>query len=81
MNELESFHRFLGDQLARGGSMPTPEECLDLWRAQRVSEDGLDAEAEAEAIREAIEDMRAGDVGQPLREFLDEFRGRKKINP
>ncbi len=77
MNELESFHRFLGDQLAQGESMLTPEECLELWRAQNPSDDDLDAEAQA--IREAIEDMRAGDVGRPLPEFLTDFRARKRI--
>jgi hypothetical protein len=77
MNELESFHRFLGDQLAHGDSMLSPEECLELWRAQNPSEDQF--EAEAQAIREAIDDMRAGDVGQPLREFLMEFRAQKRI--
>jgi hypothetical protein len=77
MNELESFHRFLGDQLAHGESMLTPEECLELWRAQNPPDDDL--EAEAQAIGEAIEDMRAGDLGQPLPEFLADFRARKSI--
>jgi hypothetical protein len=77
MNELESFHRFLGDQLARGDSTLSPEECLKLWRAQNPSEDAF--EAEAQAIREAIDDMRAGDVGQPLQEFLLEFRAQRSI--
>jgi hypothetical protein len=77
MNELESFHRFLGDQLAHGDSMLTPEECLELWRAQNLSDD--EREAEAQAVREAIDDMRAGDAGQPLQEFLAEFRARKNI--
>jgi hypothetical protein len=57
--------------------MLSPEECLELWRAQNPSEDQF--EAEAQAIREAIDDMRAGDVGQPLREFLMEFRAQKRI--
>ena len=34
MSELESFHNFLGTQLATGDSALSPEECLDLWRAQ-----------------------------------------------
>jgi hypothetical protein len=77
MNELESFHRFLVDRLAQGESMLTPEECLELWRAQNPSDD--DSETEAQAIREAIDDMRAGDAGQALQEFLTEFRTRKRI--
>ncbi len=77
MNELESFHRFLGDQLAHGDSMLTPEECLELWRAQNPSD--REFEIEAQAIGEAIDDMRAGDAGQPLQEFLTEFRAQKRI--
>ncbi|MHB1560868.1 MAG: hypothetical protein ACYC61_25725 [Isosphaeraceae bacterium] len=72
MNELESFHRFLADQLSPGDSMLSPEECLDLWRARNPPEHP--SEAEVEAIREAIDDMRAGDAGQPVREFLGGFR-------
>jgi hypothetical protein len=77
MNELESFHRFLGDQLAHHDSTLTPEECLELWRAQNPSAEGF--ETEAQAIQEAIDDMKAGDPGQPLQPFLTEFRARKSI--
>jgi hypothetical protein len=77
MSELESFHRFLGDQLALGGSALTPEECLELWREQNAPDE--EVEVDTQAIREAIEDMEAGDRGQPLKEFLAEFRGAKRI--
>lgn len=78
MSEVESFRRSLGDQLAHGDSMLTPEECLDPWRAQDPS--GQELEAETEAIREAIDDMKAGEAGQPLHEFLAEFRAEKRIS-
>jgi hypothetical protein len=78
MSELESFHRFLGDRLAHGELALTPEECLDLWRAQNPSEE--DIEADTLAIREALDDMQAGDRGQPLQEFLTEFRARKRLS-
>ncbi len=77
MSELESFHRFLGDQLVRGEPTPTPEECLELWRSQNPPTDLI--EAETQAVREALEDMAAGDRGQPVREFLAEFHARKRI--
>jgi hypothetical protein len=77
MSELESFHRFLGDQLAHGDLALTPEECLDLWRAQHPPDE--DVEADTLAIREALDDMKAGDRGQPLNQFLTEFRVRKQI--
>ncbi len=77
MSELKSFHRFLGDQLAHGGSTLTPKECLDLWREQNPPDD--EVEADTEAIWEALDDMEAGDRGQPLQEFLAEFRAKKRI--
>src|SRR5436853_451831 len=40
-HELEAFHRFLGEQLADGGSSLTPEECLELWRAQHPTAEQL----------------------------------------
>ncbi len=78
MSELESFHRFLADHLAHGDSPLSPEECLDLWRAQNPPEH--ESEAEVEAIREAVDDMSAGDGGQPLREFLAEFRAGRRTS-
>jgi hypothetical protein len=72
MNELESFHRFLADQLSHGDSLLSPEDCLDLWRAQNPLE--CELETEVQAIQEAIDQMKAGDAGQPLQEFLSEFR-------
>ena len=74
MNELEAFHQFLGDQLANGGSALTPEECLDIWRAEHPRDDEL--RAGVQAIQEALTDMEAGDAGQPLEEFLRDFRAR-----
>jgi hypothetical protein len=77
LNELDSFHRFLGDQLTNGGSALTPGECLDLWRAQHPLDEDLSAGIRA--IQEALEDMEAGDVGQPLEQFLAKFRSNRKL--
>jgi hypothetical protein len=77
MNELDSFHRFLGDQLANEGSLLTPEECLDLWRAQHPLDEELSASTRA--IQEALDDMEAGDIGQPLEAFLAGFRSQPPV--
>ncbi len=77
MNELDSFHRFLGEQLASEGPALTPEECLALWRAQHPLDDELSASTRA--IREALDDMEAGDTGQPLDIFLSEFRTDRRL--
>jgi hypothetical protein len=76
MNELEAFHHFVGDQIANSGPALTPEECLDLWRAQNPCEEEL--RLGVEAIQEAINDMQAGDSGQSLEEFLAEFREKRR---
>jgi hypothetical protein len=77
MSELESFHQFLGTQLANGGAALTPEECLDLWRAEHPPDDEL--QAGIQAVQEALADMEAGDVGQPLEEFLRDFRAQRHL--
>ena len=76
MNDLRDFHRFLGDQLAHGGTETTPEECLDLWRAEHPRNDEL--AADVQAVREALADREAGDSGQPIEEFLAEYRARSR---
>lgn len=76
-HELEAFHRFLAEQLADGGSSLTPEECLELWRVQHPTAEQL--RADVQAVREAVADMEAGDAGQPLGEFVAEFRQRNHL--
>ena len=77
-HELESFHRFLGEQLANGGSSLTPEECLEPWRAENPV--GEELRASVQAIQEALADMEAGDTGQLLEPFLAEFRQRNNLS-
>jgi hypothetical protein len=74
MNELESFHKFLGYQLANGDPGLTPEECIDLWRASNPAAD--ESPADVQAIKDALDDMESGDRGVPLQEFLAEVRGK-----
>ena len=77
-NQLEAFLRFLGEHLANGGSSLTPEECLALWRAQHSTPEQLSANMQA--VREALADMDASDAGQPLEQFLAEFRRRNHLS-
>jgi hypothetical protein len=77
-HDLEAFHHFLGEQLTNGGSSLTPEECLELWRAQHPTSEQL--RANVQAVQEALADMEAGDVGQPLAQFLAEFRQRNNLS-
>jgi hypothetical protein len=79
MNELEAFHQFISDKLADGGSLLTPEECVDLWRAQNPADEEL--RAGAAAIKEALDDLEAGDLGVPFSEFMAEFKAKKRLPP
>ncbi|MBI3467003.1 MAG: hypothetical protein HY000_28650 [Planctomycetes bacterium] len=73
VEELESFHRFIADQLENGGAKPSPEECLRLWRAAQQER----AETLA-AIAEGLNDISAGRV-KPLDDFDREFRTKHGI--
>jgi hypothetical protein len=71
-DDLKAFHDFVGEQLANGGAALTPAETLELWEIQHPSDE--EQAATVEALREALEDMRAGDTGIPVREFLAGLR-------
>jgi hypothetical protein len=75
MSELAQFHAFVGAQLQTGDPDLSPEEVFDLWLDQHPGE----AEDDTEAIREALDDMAAGDTGIPLEEFKREFRRKHQI--
>jgi len=72
--ELHQFHLFVGQKLAAGEALPSPEEALDEWRAANRSPEEL--ADEVAAVREALDDMAQGDVGAPLSEFDRDFRQR-----
>jgi hypothetical protein len=70
--DLSGFHSFIGEKLKEKNVGISPEEALDIWRAQHPLPD--DFEENVEALREALEDMEAGDVGIPVEQFFREFR-------
>lgn len=55
-SDFERFQRFVADQVAHGAEL-TPEDCLELWRAEHPSAREL-AESVA-AIGEALDQIRA----------------------
>ena len=73
-DELADFHRFVADRLNRGERELSPEQALDLWRAEHP--DPEEFGDTVQALREAIADMEAGDTGVPLEQFDMEFRAR-----
>ncbi len=68
-SELEDFYRYLGKHLENGGADLSPEEVLAMWRDRAES---------IEAIKEGLEDVKAGRV-TPLEEFDREFRTKHGI--
>ena len=76
-NELANFHHFVAERLERGEGEISPEQALDLWRAEHPGPDEFGDTVQA--LREAIADMEAGDTGVPLDQFDREFRARHNI--
>jgi len=69
-NDLETFHQFVGQQLANGGSHLSPEQVLAMWR-ERLETIG--------AVREGLEAVDAGRT-KPLDQFARDFRKRYNIS-
>lgn len=74
-SELAQFQQFVG-QHVQSGTPLSPEEVLDLWRIEHPQ--SLDDDAIA--IRQALADFDAGEMGVPLDEFEREFRRRHGIS-
>lgn len=71
LTPLESFHEFVGRQLASPTSEPmSPEQALALWRERQES---------LAAIREGLADIKAGRV-KSFEEFKRDFAERHGLN-
>lgn len=70
-SELAEFHEFLGKHLSDPHPHRSPEDLLDEWRVQRG--DAGSHEENVAAIRAALRDMEAGEVGTDADEFFREF--------
>jgi hypothetical protein len=70
--DLRAFHEFVGERLADDGAPLTPGEVLDLWEIQRASDE--ERAASVDAVRAALDDLRAEDTGVAARAFLAEIR-------
>jgi hypothetical protein len=70
LTELSQFRDFLDERIAARDPL-TLEEAVTLWRDESPPWDGL---SDVEAIREAVEELRAGERGIPLEQHLAEVR-------
>ncbi len=71
-NDVRAFRSFLDEKLSNTGASLTLDDCLDLWDAETQS--ATEPEETVQAVREALDDTRAGDTGIPAREFLAQAR-------
>jgi hypothetical protein len=78
-NELQEFHRFVGEKVTHGGRFLSPEDILKEWRTLHPIPEMADEDLAA--IQEAIDDMANGDQGMGFAEFDREFRARRGIPP
>lgn len=72
INDLRAFRDFADARLSAEGVEPTLQEALALWEAENTRDERAET---VKAIREALDDMRAGDVGTPWKQAVAELRG------
>ena len=75
-HELAAFHHFVGEQLENSVERPTPEECLEMWRASHPSPEEL--EDSVVAVTRALDEADRGE-GKTLEEFDRDFREKHGI--
>ena len=71
-HDLCEFHRFVGEKIHNGETTLTPEQVLDEWRVLQPA--AITDQDDLEAIQEAIDSIKNGDVGVPFEEFDRDFR-------
>ena len=72
--DIHNFAQFASRQLSMGGSDLTIDELFVIWRAGTSSADDL-AQSVA-AVKAALVDMEAGDLGIPADDHLARLRSR-----
>lgn len=77
VNDLKAFRDFADLKLARGENGLTLDEALDLWESENQSPE--ERAATVHAVREALDDMRAGDTGIPARDAIGELRRKHNL--
>ncbi len=73
-SELIRFVEFARGLIAAGRIDLSVEQAVELWHGPSPCPD--DAESTLAAVREAIADMEAGDVGTPVEELDRQVRAR-----
>lgn len=66
----------MGTRLERGEAL-TLDKALGLWEYENQADE--ERAATVQAVREALDDMRAGDTGIPAREAIAELRRKHNL--
>ena len=77
INDPQAFREFLDSQLTNGGAGLTLDEYLGLWEHENQTDE--ERAATVHAVREALDDMRAGDTGIPARDAIAELRRKHRL--
>lgn len=72
--ELDDFTRFAAERLSHGDSVPSLEECLRQWRADREFQETV------ADVRQSLDDC-ANDHVKPLDQAFDDVRRRLGLTP
>lgn len=75
--ELDSFYQFAEGRLRSDATGETLDSLYAEWRICHPSPDELDTNVRA--VRAALRDLDAGEIGRPIAEFIAEFRQRNGI--
>ncbi len=76
-NDLRAFKGFIDEQLSNGGTDLTLDEALARWEYENAPEE--EREETIRAVREALDDMRAGDTGIPASEAIAALRRKHNL--
>lgn len=71
-DDLQDFHRYLGDRIRDGVDGLSPEDVLDEWREVHPDEDSLSLSTEE--IKDVLADLDSGEQGLLWEDFDREFR-------
>ena len=72
-NDLRAFRQFVECKLSTGEGNLTVDDVIGLWDAE--TQPDSEREANVKAIRDALDEMHAGDTGIPADEFMAPIRG------
>jgi hypothetical protein len=65
-NDLRGFRDFASEQVSKGGTELTLDQCLVLWENESQTDE--ERKDTIQAVSDAPDDMRAGDTGVLARE-------------